>query len=99
VLAPAHRDQLRRLDASRRLAGQLRTALVERDAARVATLLRRFRTVSRAGSGLHTLQRQAEVRYDQRLEAVREAYVAVARETARVQSALRSPAGGSAASR
>jgi hypothetical protein len=89
VLLPAHRDQVRRLQNTQRLAGRLQTALRQRDAERVATLLTRFRTASRSGEGLHALSEQARLGYEARLARVRDAYAAVRRETARLQRQLR----------
>ena len=89
VLRPAHVDQVRRLQDTERLAAQLRTALARRDAPRVSALLKRFRAAARSGQGLPALSEQARLAYEARLTRLREADVAVHRESARLQRELR----------
>jgi hypothetical protein len=89
VLVPAHRDQIRRLEETGRLATRLRKALADRDARAVAVLLKRFRAANGSGEGLAALERQARVRYAQRIAQLRDTYAAVQRETAAIQRRFR----------
>jgi hypothetical protein len=88
VLAPAHRERIRDLGATRRVTRGLRAALAAHDARSVAVLLRRFRAAARGSRGPSAVERQARARYAERLRELSDAYRAVRRETARLQRAL-----------
>lgn len=82
VSAAAHDQQLRRLRASRRLAGSLRRAVLARDPARTARLVVAFRQVGSVRAGERALQARELVDYAKRRRAVSRAIAAVRRERA-----------------
>lgn len=88
VLRPTHADQIRRLAATRSLAGRLRRALLDEDAAEVARLIERFRSNARDRGGRRKLAAAAVRRYDERYQQLTEAYADVQREQARLDRAL-----------
>jgi exonuclease VII small subunit len=88
VLKPTHRDQVRRLDATRSLAERLRRALIDQDAEEVARLLKRFRANAAERGGRRKLAAKGVRRYNRRYEALTEAYQDVQREQARLDKAL-----------
>ena len=67
MLEATHRDQIRRLERTRRLAHELRVALLRRDAKRVATLLERFRAASRSRRDLPALEQRSRAAYAHRM--------------------------------
>jgi hypothetical protein len=88
VLAPAHGEQVRRLDATRRLAGRLRRALRAQDAERVSVLLKRFRSSASEPSGRRRLANQAVAQYNRRLRLLAAAYADVRREQTELARAV-----------
>lgn len=88
VLAPAHGEQVRRLDATRRLAGRLRRALRAQDAERVSVLLTRFRSSASEPSGPRRLANQAVAQYNRRLRLLAGAYADVRREQTELARAV-----------
>ncbi len=82
--AAAHRQQLRRLRASRRLAGALRRAVLARDPARTARLVIAFQEVGRVRAGERTLQQRELVAYEERRRAIARAIATARRERARL---------------
>jgi hypothetical protein len=80
VLVPAHDDQTRGLARSGRLAGDLRRALDDQDAARVARLLGRFRAGAPQRRPRRLPARQALAAYDRRLQQINNAYAEIQRE-------------------
>lgn len=84
VLSPVHEEQVRRLEATRRLAGRLRRALRAQDAERVSVLLKRFRSVAPEPDARRRLTNQAVVRYNRRLKRVVAAYADVQQEQTRL---------------
>ena len=89
VLAPAHDDQIRRLDVTRRLARRLRRALLGEDAERVARLLERFRASASGRRPPRLLADQALAQYTRRLEQLNDAYAEVQREQLKLDRKLR----------
>jgi hypothetical protein len=89
ILQATHSDQLLRLEASSRLARQLRAASRARDARRVARLVLRFRKVSQR-SGRAGLTRRAVREYNERYNAIGEATGAMRREQQRLEQQLAS---------
>ncbi len=89
VLQPAHDDQIRRLDVTRRLAGRLRRALLAQDAERVAVLLKRFRRTASDRRPRRLSADQALAQYTRRLEQLNEAYADVQREQTKLDRGLR----------
>jgi hypothetical protein len=94
VLESAHADQIRRLDATRRLAGELRRALDREDAEQVARVLKRFRAASADDGGRRRLPAEGLAAYSRRLKQLREDYADVRREQLRLDRSLREPSGG-----
>jgi hypothetical protein len=94
VLESAHGDQIRRLEATRRLAGRLRRGLHDEDAEQVARVLKRFRTASAGGGGRRRLSAQGLAAYSRRLKQLREGYADVRREQLRLARSLREPPAG-----
>jgi hypothetical protein len=88
VLESAHAEQLRRLTATRRLAGQLRRALRSQDAERVSVLLKRFRSAASEPGARRRLANQAVARYTFRLRRIGSAQGAVQREQTRLARSL-----------
>lgn len=84
VLQPTHGDQVRRLTATRSLAAQLRDALLDQDAERVALLLERFRAEKADRRARRLLARRAIRRYEHRYRALGDAYADVQREQGRL---------------
>jgi hypothetical protein len=84
VLRPVHVEQIRRLEATRRLAGRLRRALRAQDAERVSVLLKRFRSTAPEPDVRRRLTNQAVVRYNQRLKRIVAAYADVQQEQTRL---------------
>ena len=89
VLQPAHGDQIRRLDVTRRLAGRLRRALHAQDAERVARLLKRFRRTTTGRGPSRLLADQALAQYTRRLQQLNDAYADVQREQLKLDRRLR----------
>jgi hypothetical protein len=87
ILRATHRDQLRRLTSSRRLARRLRTAAEARDSRRVAELVLEFRKVSRR-NGRTGLTRRAVRAYNKRYAAIGEATAAMRREQQQLEQQL-----------
>lgn len=88
ILAATHAAQLERLSTARALAGELRTAVANRDSGRVGRLLLRFRRVNSGADGDRALT-NAEIRsYDQRYSLVERAASELRREELRLQRAL-----------
>jgi len=77
VLEPAHARQAEQLAESRRLARDLRDALVDQDAERVARLLKRFRAQAAAEQPPRLAAKQAFAQYTRRLQDLTTAYTAV----------------------
>jgi exonuclease VII small subunit len=88
VLAPTHRDQVRRLASTRALAERLRRALVDQDAEEVARLLKRFRAGAAEPGGRRRLAAKGVRRYNRRYRALTEAYQDLQREQAKLDEAL-----------
>lgn len=88
VLEPVHRDQVRRLDATRRFADRLRRALHAQDAERVSALLERFRSTASKPSARRLLTNQAVARYNRRLRRLGSAYADVQQEQSRLARSL-----------
>lgn len=84
VLSPVHEEQVRRLEATRRLAGQLRRALRAQDAERVSVLLKRFRSTAPEPDVRRRLTNQAVARYTRRLKRIVAAYGDVQQEQTRL---------------
>jgi hypothetical protein len=85
VLAPNHRQQVRRLATTRALAGDLREAIAAQDSQRVAQLLLRFR---RGGPSLRGPAARAISQYNRRYRRLTQAAAAVQREQARLNRSL-----------
>ncbi len=88
VQAPAHRDQVRRLQRTRALAGRLRRALGDQDAERVAILLGRFRRQAQSGADDRRLTRAGLAAYGRRVDALKAASADLQREQIRVFRAV-----------
>ena len=88
VLEPVHLEQVRRLDATRRLAGRLRRALRAQDAERVSLLLKRFRSTASEPSARRLLANQAVAQYNRRLTRLGAAHAEVQEEQTRLARAL-----------
>ena len=84
VLRVTHGDQIKRLDHTRSLAVQLRTALQARDSHRVAVLLKRFRK-SASARGRTKLAAAAIDRYSTRYAGLSTAYTQIRREEIRLR--------------
>ena len=89
VLEPAHAEQVRRLAVTRRLAGRLRRALLDRDAARVARLLERFRDSAGGRRPRRLPAERALAQYERRLRQLDDAHAAVQREQTELHRSLR----------
>ena len=89
VLKAVHVDQVRRLEATRRLAGRLRRALRAQDAERVSLYLERFRRTAEAPSARRLLMDQAVARYSWRLTRLEAAYADVQEAQMKLARALR----------
>lgn len=87
VARSMHRAQLKRLAASRRLAGALRGAVRARDARRTAKLVIAFRQVGNVRSGERALQERDLAAYVERRRAIAHAVAQVTRERARLDRA------------
>ena len=94
VLESAHADQIRRLDATRRLAGELWRGLEREDAEQVARVLKRFRAASSDDGGRRRLSAEGLAAYSRMLKQLREDYADVRREQLRLDRSLREPSGG-----
>jgi hypothetical protein len=89
VLRTAHTDQMARLTTTRKLALELRGALLDQDAEAVAKLLKRFRA-NNSGQGKRSkLAGAALDHYTRRIRELDEAYAAVSREQQRLDTVLR----------
>ncbi|MFL5846961.1 MAG: hypothetical protein ACJ762_19945 [Solirubrobacteraceae bacterium] len=88
VLLPSHRSQLLKLDTAGRLAERLKRAVAAADAARVASLLLRFRDVYEESGVDLQVQRAAVRAYRARLGAVNDAVADLTREQQRLQRSL-----------
>jgi hypothetical protein len=88
VLRPTHLEQLRRLEATRQLADELRRALLAEDAVKVSRLLKRFRGDSSRPDARRLLANRALALYSQRLEELTAAGAAVQREQLRLARSL-----------
>jgi hypothetical protein len=84
VLESANDEQLRRLEATRRLADRLRRALRAQGAEQVAVLLGRFRSTTPEGGARRRLANQAVARYSERLKRLGAAYQDVRSEQIRL---------------
>ena len=89
VLRPTHRDQIRRLGSTRSLARQLRDALIDQDARRVARLLERFRAGGGDRTGSRKLAAKAIRGYERRYKALSDAYADLQREQSRLDREFR----------
>ena len=89
VLRSAHTDQVERLTTTRKLALELREALLDQDAEAVARLLKRFRRNNAGGGRRGRLAGAALDHYTRRIRELDEAYAAVSREQQRLDEALR----------
>ena len=87
VVRSMHRAQLKRLAASRRLAGALRGAVRARDARRTAKLVIAFRQVGNVRAGERALQERDLAAYVERRRAIADAVAQVTRERARLDRA------------
>jgi hypothetical protein len=89
VTRSIHRAQLRRLAASRRLAGALRAAVLARDSRRTARLVIAFRQIGnvRAGERERALEARDLAAYVQRRRTIADAMSQVTRERARLDRA------------
>ncbi|HET6551743.1 MAG TPA: hypothetical protein VFG79_24965 [Solirubrobacter sp.] len=88
VLGVSHRDQIRRLDATRVLSVRLRRALEANDAKGVARLLRRFRRTAPDRRPRRALARRAIADYQRRYRQLNDAYADVSRENVRLNRTL-----------
>jgi hypothetical protein len=84
VTRSIHRAQLKRLAASRRLAGALRAAVLARDSRRTAQLVVAFRQIGNVGAGERALQARDLAAYVQRRRTIADAMSQVTRERARL---------------
>lgn len=88
VLRVSHGDQVRALSRTRSYSGQLRDALVDADAKRVARLLELFRERRTTSAARKRLARKAIAQYNRRYEQLNEAYIDVRREEGRLDRAF-----------
>jgi hypothetical protein len=84
VAAAAHRQELRRLDASRRLADSLRAAVLARDPVRTARLVAAFRRTGNLKAGERKAQLRQLKAYTARRRAIGRAVGEMQRERARL---------------
>ena len=84
VAAAANHQQIRRLQASGRLAGELRDAVIARDPARTARLVVAFRQVGRVRAGERAVQERELGEYAERRRAIARAVGRLQRERARL---------------
>jgi hypothetical protein len=89
LLAPAHRAQVHRLQATRRLSAELRSAVLHKDSQKVAKLLLKFRRTSRTGPSQHKLSKRGIAGYTARLHALVDAQIALARAQANLNKSFR----------
>ncbi|HEY7620125.1 MAG TPA: hypothetical protein VH834_10150 [Solirubrobacteraceae bacterium] len=87
VTRSIHRAQLRRLAASRRLAGALRAAVLARDSRRTARLVIAFRQIGNVRAGERALEARDLAAYVQRRRTIADAMSQVTRERARLARA------------
>lgn len=87
VTRAIHRAQLKRLAASRRLAGALRAAVLARDSRRTAQLVVAFRQIGNVGAGERALESRDLAAYVQRRRTIADAMSQVTRERARLDRA------------
>jgi hypothetical protein len=84
VTRSIHRAQLKRLAASRRLAGALRAAVLARDSRRTAQLVIAFRQIGNVSAGERALETRDLAAYVQRRRTIADATSQVTRERARL---------------
>lgn len=89
VLRPAHAGQVARLATTRKLALELRGALLDQDAEAVARLLKRFRANNSGRGRGGKLADAALDGYTRRIHELDDAYAAVSREQQRLDEVLR----------
>ena len=89
LLAPAHRAQVKRLQSTRKLASELRTAVVEKDSRKVAKLLLKFRHSAKTGTSPRKLSKQGIAAYNSRLRELVSAQIALARAQADLNRSFR----------
>ena len=89
VLEPGHGDQVRRLAETRTLARSLRRALGDKDARRVARLLKRFRSGVSERPAPRLAANQARAAYTRSLQRLNDAYAEILREQAELARSLR----------
>jgi len=89
LLAPAHRSQVRRLQATRRLTAELRTAVRKKDSQAVAKLLLRFRRGSESKRVQRELSRRGIADYTSLLRGVAAAQTDLGRAQAELNRSLR----------
>jgi hypothetical protein len=84
VTRSIHRAQLKRLEASRRLAGALRAAVLARDSRRTAQLVIAFRQIGNVSAGERALEARDLAAYVNRRRTIADAMSQVTRERARL---------------
>jgi hypothetical protein len=94
LLESAHADQIRRLDDTRRLAGELRRGLQREDAGQVARVVKRFRASTSDDGGSRRLSAEGLAAYSRGLEQLQADYAALRTEQLRLDRRLRAPADG-----
>jgi hypothetical protein len=88
VLRPVHDQQLRRLETTGALAGQLQRALLAGDAGQVTVLLARFRTTNASPRSARSKAIRAIDQYNRRFRLLARAYSDVRREQVRLDRSL-----------
>ncbi len=89
LLAPAHADQVRRMQATEKLTGRLRAAVRKKDSRAVAKLLLRFRKANKSTTSDRALSRRGIAAYTQRLQTLTAAQRALGRAQADLNRGLR----------
>jgi hypothetical protein len=89
LLAPAHRSQVRRLESTRRLTRELRTAVRKKDSRAVAKLLLRFRRGSESRRAQRVLARRGIADYTDLLRKLAQAQTDLGRAQARLNRSMR----------
>lgn len=89
ILAPSHAAQIARLETTRRLTGQLRDAVREKDSRRVARLLLKFRGGGESARSQKALMREGAAQYTGRLTRLAQAQVDLSREQAKLRKSVR----------
>jgi hypothetical protein len=89
LLSPAHRSQVQRLESTRRLTAELRTAVRKKDSRAVAKLLLRFRRGSESRRAQRELSRRGIADYTSLLRGVAAAQADLGRAQADLNRSLR----------